>query len=87
VDLYQAARSEAHENLLREDLLPSEIIAKAGYRDVGAPDLCHPATVAEFQMVESDRAIAGERGIGRNALDFLPVSPVLPFPPEGSSPP
>src|SRR5712691_10088871 len=27
VDLYQAARGEAHENLVRKDLLPSEIVA------------------------------------------------------------
>lgn len=27
VDLYQAARGEAHENFVRKDLLPSEIVA------------------------------------------------------------
>src|SRR5260370_18967514 len=27
VDLFQAARGEAHENLVRKDLLPSEIVA------------------------------------------------------------
>ena len=32
VDLYQAARGEAHENFVRKDLLPSEIVAlKRGY--------------------------------------------------------
>src|SRR5580658_8467103 len=27
IDLYQAARGEAHENFVRKDLLPSEIVA------------------------------------------------------------
>ena len=60
VDLYQAARGEAHENFVRKDLLPSEIVAlkraiellerreareRQGYR----ADLCHPAVVAEGQ--------------------------------------
>ena len=60
VDLYQAARGEAHENLVRKDLLPSEIVAlkraieplerrDARERQGHKPDLCHPATVAEGQ--------------------------------------
>lgn len=60
VDLYQAARGEAHENLVRKDLLPSEIVAlkraieplerrEARLRQGSRADLCHPATVAEGQ--------------------------------------
>src|ERR1700681_5063024 len=55
VDLYQAARGEAHENFVRKDLLPSEIVAlkraieplqrrDARARQGHKPDLCHPAT-------------------------------------------
>jgi len=60
VDLYQAARGEAHENFVRKDLLPSEIVAlkrameplerrDARERQGHKADLCHPATVAEGQ--------------------------------------
>jgi hypothetical protein len=60
VDLYQAARGEAHENLVRKDLLPSEIVAlkcaieplerrEARERQGHKADLCHPAIVAEGQ--------------------------------------
>jgi N6-adenosine-specific RNA methylase IME4 len=60
VDLYQAARGEAHENLVRKDLLPSEIVAlkraieplerrDARERQGHKADICHPATVAEGQ--------------------------------------
>src|ERR1700686_5445030 len=60
VDLYQAARGEAHENFVRKDLLPSEIVAlkraieplerRGGrHRQGHKADLCHPATVAEGQ--------------------------------------
>src|SRR3979409_2606519 len=59
-DLYQAARGEAHENFVRKDLLPSEIVAlkraieplesrEARERQGHKADLCHPATVAECQ--------------------------------------
>src|SRR6202790_2563404 len=61
VDLYQAARGEAHENFVRKDLLPSEIVAlkraieplerrEARERQGHKADLCHPATVAEGQV-------------------------------------
>src|ERR1700675_3225506 len=67
VDLYQAARGEAHENLVRKDLLPSEIVAlkraieplerrDARERQGHRPDLCHPATVAEGQRPSSGEA-------------------------------
>ena len=61
VDLYQAARGEAHENFVRKDLLPSEIVAlkraieplerrearqRQGYKETA---LCPSATVAEGQ--------------------------------------
>lgn len=59
IDLYQAARGEAHENFVRKDLLPSEIVAlkraiePLERRDArerqGHSALCHPATVAEGQ--------------------------------------
>lgn len=60
VDLLQAAQGEAHENLVRKDLLPSEIVAlkraieplerrAARERQGSRADLCHPATVAECQ--------------------------------------
>src|ERR1700731_2091335 len=60
VDLYQAARGEAHENFVRKDLLPSEIVAlkraieplerrEARERQGTRADLCPPATVAECQ--------------------------------------
>src|ERR1017187_6028310 len=56
VDLYQAARGEAHENFVRKDLLPSEIVALkraieplerrlARERQGSRADLCLPATV------------------------------------------
>src|SRR5581483_2596312 len=57
VDLYQAARGEAHENFVRKDLLPSEIVAlkraieplerkEARHRQGSRADLGHPATMA-----------------------------------------
>src|ERR1700694_4338539 len=60
VDLYQAARGEAHENFIRKDLLPSEIVAlksaiaplerrEARERQGHKGDLCPSATVAERQ--------------------------------------
>src|SRR5271163_1775437 len=60
VDLLQAARGEAHENFIRKDLLPSEIVAlkraieplerrEARQRQGSRADLCHPATMAEGQ--------------------------------------
>src|SRR6202163_3424658 len=60
VDLYRAARGEAHENFVRKDLLPSEIVAlkraieplerrEARERQGTRADLCLPATVAERQ--------------------------------------
>ena len=60
VDLYQAARGEAHENLVRKDLLPSEIVAlkraiepldrrDARERQGHKADLCHPRTVKQLK--------------------------------------
>jgi N6-adenosine-specific RNA methylase IME4/ParB-like chromosome segregation protein Spo0J len=84
VDLYQAARGEAHENFVRKDLLPSEIVAlkraieplerreareRQGYR----ADLCHPATVAEGQRATSTGDardnIARYLGVGRTTIE------------------
>src|ERR1700683_5337457 len=56
VDLLQAARGEAHENFVRKDLLPSEVVAlkraieplerrEARDRQGSRADLCHPAVV------------------------------------------
>src|SRR6267142_2184307 len=67
VDLYQAARGEAHENVVRKDLLPSEIVAlkraieplerrEARERQGSRTDLCLPATVAECQRADPGAA-------------------------------
>ncbi len=79
VDLYQAARGEAHENLVRKDLLPSEIVAlkraieplerrEARARQGIRADLCHPATVAEGQGDARDK-IARYLGVGRTTVE------------------
>ena len=79
VDLLQAARGEAHENFVRKDLLPSEIVAlkraieplerrEARQRQGSRADLCHPATVAECQGAYPGDArdnIARYLGVGR----------------------
>src|ERR1017187_1908332 len=82
VDLLQAARGEAHENFVRKDLLPSEIVAlkraiepterrSARERQGSRADLCHPATVAECQRAYLLEA-AGE---GTKMADHL--SPIF----------
>jgi ParB/RepB/Spo0J family partition protein len=79
IDLDQAARGEAHENLMRKDLLPSEIVAlkraieplerrAARERQGSRADLCHPATVAECQGDARDR-IARYLGVGRTTVE------------------
>jgi N6-adenosine-specific RNA methylase IME4/ParB-like chromosome segregation protein Spo0J len=79
VDLLQAARGEAHENFIRKDLLPSEIVAlkraieplerrEARERQGHRADLCHPATVAECQGAVSDK-IARYLGVGRTTVE------------------
>src|ERR1019366_4051088 len=79
VDLYQAARGEAHENFVRKDLLPSEIVAlkraieplerrEARQRQGTKTDLCHSATVAEGQGDARDK-IARYLGVGRTTID------------------
>jgi len=83
VDLYQAARGEAHENFVRKDLLPSEIVAlkraieplerrEARERQGTRADLCHPATVAECQRASLGDArdkIARYLGVGRTTIE------------------
>src|SRR3984957_13780670 len=83
VDLLQAARGEAHENLVRKDLLPSEIVAlkraieplerrDARDRQGHRADLCHPATVAEGQRASPGDArdkIARYLGVGRTTIE------------------
>jgi N6-adenosine-specific RNA methylase IME4 len=83
VDLYQAARGEAHENFVRKDLLPSEIVAlkraieplerrDARERQGSRADLCHPATVAECQRLSAGDArdkIARYLGVGRTTIE------------------
>src|ERR1035441_1341386 len=83
VDLYQAARGEAHENFVRKDLLPSEIVAlkraieplerrAARERQGSRADLCHPATVAECQRAYPGEArdnIARYLGVGRTTIE------------------
>jgi len=79
VDLYQAARGEAHENFVRKDLLPSEIVAlkraieplerrAARERQGSRADLCHPATKAECQGDARDK-IARYLGVGRTTIE------------------
>src|SRR6202162_162047 len=79
VDLYQAARGEAHENLVRKDLLPSEIVAlkraieplerrAARQRQGRRADLWHPATMAEGQGDTRDK-IARYLGVGRTTIE------------------
>src|SRR3984885_6477655 len=83
VDLLQAARGEAHENFIRKDLLPSEIVAlkrameplerrDARERQGHKGDLCHPATVAEGQGTAPGEArdkIARYLGVGRTTIE------------------
>ena len=84
VDLYQAARGEAHENFVRKDLLPSEIVAlkraieplerrearqRQGYKETA---LCPSATVAEGQRAYPGAArdkIARYLGVGKTTID------------------
>ncbi|MGA3028242.1 MAG: MT-A70 family methyltransferase [Bryobacteraceae bacterium] len=79
VDLYQAARGEAHENFVRKDLLPSEIVAlkraieplerrSARERQGARADLGHPASEAEDAGEARDR-IARYLGVGRTTID------------------
>jgi len=79
VDLYQAARGEAHENFVHKDLLPSEIVAlkraiellerrTARERQGSRTDLCLPATVAECQGAARDK-IARYLGVGKTTID------------------
>jgi len=83
VDLLQAARGEAHENFVRKDLLPSEIVAlkraieplerrEARQRQGNRAALCHPATVAECQRDYPGDArdkIARYLGVGRTTIE------------------
>jgi N6-adenosine-specific RNA methylase IME4 len=83
VDLCQAARGEAHENFVRKDLLPSEIVAlkraieplerrEARQRQGERADLCHPATVAECQRADPGDArdrISRYLGVGRTTIE------------------
>jgi N6-adenosine-specific RNA methylase IME4/ParB-like chromosome segregation protein Spo0J len=83
VDLYQAARGEAHENFVRKDLLPSEIVAlkraieplerrEARQRQGSRAALCLPATVAEGQRAypgETRDKIARYLGVGRTTIE------------------
>jgi N6-adenosine-specific RNA methylase IME4 len=83
VDLLQAARGEAHENFVRKDLLPSEIVALkraieplerrlARDRQGQRAALCHPATVAECQRAYPGDArdnIARYLGVGRTTIE------------------
>lgn len=79
VDLYQAARGEAHENFVRKDLLPSEIVAlrraieplerrAARERQGHRADACPSATVAEGQGDSRDK-IARYLGVGRTTIE------------------
>jgi N6-adenosine-specific RNA methylase IME4 len=79
VDLYEAARGEAHENFVRKDLLPSEIVAlkraieplerrDARQRQGSRVDLCHTPTVAGCKGDARDK-IARYLGVGRTTIE------------------
>ncbi|MGJ5814494.1 MT-A70 family methyltransferase [Paludibaculum fermentans] len=79
VDLLQAARGEAHENFVRKDLLPSEIVAlkraieplerrEARARQGSRMDLGTSTTTAEGQGEARDK-IARYLGVGRTTID------------------
>src|SRR5947209_16266520 len=79
VDLYQAARGEAHENFVRKDLLPSEIVAlkraieplesrAARERQGSRADVGHPPTMAESHGDTRDK-IARYLGVGRTTIE------------------
>ncbi len=77
VDLYQAARGEAHENFARKDLLPSEIVAlkraieplerKAARERQGARSDILPAAAEEHG--DARDKIARYLGVGRTTID------------------
>jgi N6-adenosine-specific RNA methylase IME4 len=82
IDLDEVILGEQHENLVRKDLLPSEIVAlkraieplerrAARQRQGSRTDLCHPATVAEGQesIGEARDKIAKYLGVGRTTIE------------------
>lgn len=83
VDVLQAARGEAHENFIRKDLLPSEIVAlkraieplerrEARERQGHKAALCPSATVAEGQRANPGDArdnVARFLGVGRTTIE------------------
>ncbi|MDX2181574.1 MAG: MT-A70 family methyltransferase [Bryobacteraceae bacterium] len=82
IDLEEVVLGEQHENLVRKDLLPSEIVAlkraieplerrAARQRQGSRTDLCHPATVAEGQGPVGDARdkIARYLGVGRTTIE------------------
>src|SRR5277367_4803501 len=83
IDLYQAARGEAHENFVRKDLLPTEIVAlkraieplerrEARQRQGARADLALPNTMGGDQEAGSGEArdkIARYLGVGRTTID------------------
>jgi N6-adenosine-specific RNA methylase IME4/ParB-like chromosome segregation protein Spo0J len=79
VNLYQAARGEAHENFVRKDLLPSEIVAlkraveplerkAARERQGSRVDLAFSNPITEGQGDARDR-IARYLGVGRTTIE------------------
>ena len=78
VDLYQAARGEAHENFVRKDLLPSEIVAlkraveplerKAARERQGTRADLGTSATSEGQGDARDR-IARYLGVGRTTIE------------------
>jgi N6-adenosine-specific RNA methylase IME4 len=79
VDLLQAARGEAHENFVRKDLLPSEIVAlkraieplerrEARERQGSRADISPAAVVAEGAGDTRDK-IARYLGVGRTTIE------------------
>ncbi len=79
IDLDEAARGEAHENFVRKDLLPSEIVAlkraieplerrSARRRQGKRTEACHSATVAGCSGDARDK-IARYLGVGRTTIE------------------
>src|SRR5438105_3868069 len=79
VDLLQAARGEAHENFVRKELLPSEIVAlkraieplerrEARERQGSRTDLCPSPTQVQCQGDVRDN-IARYLGVGRTTIE------------------
>ncbi len=79
IDLEHVALGEQHENLVRKDLLPSEIVAlkralepierEAARQRQGRRTDLHPATLAESEKGDTRDKLARYLGVGRTTID------------------